>query len=292
MNFVKRFGGSLLLTVFILLFKQSAHAQEKNFRIITWNVYEGMKLDTTPHKTAFAQWIKEKDPDVLAFQEMNKFTQTRLEEFARGYGHPYAILLKDTGFPVALTSKYPISNIEKVIDKMHHGYIQATVKDITFFVVHLSPHKYQKRQEEINIILAAADSAPDKRKTVILGDFNAQSPQDSIFYTDGKMAEVQKILKVKNPVYDNLRNGQLDYAVVNTVLTKQYIDPVYNPKKLNISFSADIQGDPDLKNNKTRIDYVFLNSFFKDKIKKAFIIRDTFTDKMSDHYPVCVELKD
>jgi len=287
---MKRQHLSLLFAVFIFGCQLPAYCQEKNFRIITWNVYEGMKLDTTSHKIAFAQWIKEKDPDVLAFQEMNGFTQTRLEDFAQGYGHGYSILLKDSGFPVALTSKYPISNIERVIDKMHHGYIQATVRSITFFVVHLSPHKYEKRQEEINRVLADAASAPDKRKTIILGDFNSQSPQDSMFYTDGKMVEVQKILKTKYPVYDNLRDGQLDFNVIRTVLVKGYFDPVYNSKELNISFSADIQGDPDLKYNKTRIDYILLNTFFKRKIKNAFIIRDKFTEAVSDHYPVCVEL--
>lgn len=280
-----------LFVVLMVGFTFPASYQEKNFRIITWNVYEGMKLDTTSNKAAFAQWLKEKDPDVMAFQEMNGFTQIEIEEFANRYGHAYSVLSKETGFPIALTSKYPITNVEKVIDNMHHGYIQATVRNITFFVVHLSPHKYQKRLEEIKLVLAAAASAPDKRKTIILGDFNAQSPQDSIFYTDGKMVEVQKILKTKNPVYDNLRNGELDYNVVRTVLANSYIDPVYSSKGLQISFSADIQGDPDLKYNKTRIDYIFLNSFFKRKIEKAFIIRDEFTDGVSDHYPVCVSLK-
>jgi len=78
---------------------------------------------------------------------------------------------------------------------------------------------------------------------------------------------------------------------VGTALSKKYIDPVFNSKKLNISFSADIQGDPDLKYNKTRMDYILLKDFFKRKIEKAFIFRDKFTDIVSDHYPVCVELK-
>jgi len=105
------------------------------------------------------------------------------------------------------------------------------------------------------------------------------------------MVEVHKILKAKNSIYDNLSNGQLDYKVVGAVLANGYIDPVYNSKKLSISFSADIQGDPDLKYNKTRIDYILLNIFFKQKVKKAFIIRDKFTDIVSDHYPVCIELE-
>lgn len=279
---------SLAFAVFVSGIKTKVYGQEKNIKIITWNVYEGMKLDTTPQKNAFGQWIKAKAPDVVSFQEMNGFTQQRLEEFARSYGHPYAVLLKETGFPVAITSKYPIVNTERVVDNMHHGFIKATIKDITFFVVHLSPSKYWKRQEEINLVLSTAPS--NKTKSIILGDFNAQSPQDSVFYKDGKMAQVQKLLHSKYPVYDNLKNGQLDYHVIRTVLSNGFTDPLYDTKKLNISFDAAIQGDPDLRDNVTRIDYIFLGTFFKKVIKKS-IIRDEFTNKMSDHYPVFVELE-
>ena len=279
------------LTIFLsfLFSLMTAHGQPKIFRIISYNVYEGMSKDTAANKTAFTKWIKEKDPDVIAFQEMNKFTQPRLEEFARSYGHAYAVLLKENGFPVAITSKYPIVNTEKVIDNMHHGFIKATIKGITFFVVHLSPSKYWKRQEEIDLVLSTASSG-NKTKAIILGDFNAQSPQDSFFYKDGKMAGVQKLLHSKYPVYDNLKNGNLDYNVIRTVLSNGFTDPLFDSKKLNISFDAAIQGDPDLKDNVTRIDYILLGSHFKGKTKKAFIIRDEFALKMSDHYPVIVEL--
>jgi len=265
-----------------------AYDQQKIFRVISYNVYEGMSRDTSANKTAFTKWFKEKDPDVIAFQEMNKFTQPRLEEFARSYDHPYAVLLKENGYPVAITSKYPIANVEKVIDNMHHGFIKATIKDITFFVVHLSPGKYRKRQEEIDLVLSTA-SLGNKTKTIILGDFNAQSPQDSVFYKDGKMVNIQKLLHSKNPVYDNIKNGNLDYNVIRTVLSNGFTDPLYDAKKLNISFDAAIQGDPDLKDNITRIDYIFLGTFFKKVVKKS-IIRDEFTNKVSDHYPVLVEL--
>jgi len=270
-------------------YRDTMAAKEKNFKIITWNVYEGMKLDTSTLRTAFVKWIKEKEPDVMAFQEMNGFTQQRLEEFARGYGHPYAVLLKENGFPVAITSKYPIVNIGKVVENMHHGFLKATINGINFFVVHLSPHKYWKRQEEIDLILATA--ALSGNKNIILGDFNAQSPQDSVFYLNGKMAEVHKYLNSKYPVYDNLVEGRLDYNVVRSVLSKGFIDPLYDPKKLNISFDAAIQGDPSLADNITRIDYIFLSAPFKGKIKKASIIRDEFTKRLSDHYPVLVELE-
>ena len=279
----------VLFFLILLGFKTVSYSQQKTFRIISYNVYEGMSKDTSSNKTVFSKWFKEKDPDVIAFQEMNRFTQSRLEEFARSYGHPYAVLLKENGYPVAITSKYPIVNTEKVIDNMHHGFIKATIKDITFFVVHLSPSKYWKRQEEVDLVLSTV-STGNKTKAIILGDFNAQSPQDSIFYKDGKMAAVQKLLHSKYPVYDNLKNGNLDYNVIRTVLSNGFTDPLYDSKKLNISFDAAIQGDPDLKDNVTRIDYILLGSHFKGKTKNAFIIRDEFTIKMSDHYPVFVEL--
>jgi len=104
------------------------------------------------------------------------------------------------------------------------------------------------------------------------------------------MAGVQKLLNSKNPVYDNIKNGNLDYNVIRTVLSNGFTDPLYDSKKLNISFDAAIQGDPELKDNVTRIDYILLGSHFKGKTKNAFIIRDEFTIKMSDHYPVIVEL--
>jgi exodeoxyribonuclease III len=65
-------------------------------RVITHNVFEGMRLDTSAGKPIFVKWVKQMDPDVLALQEVTGFTQASLEKLAESYGHSYALLLINT----------------------------------------------------------------------------------------------------------------------------------------------------------------------------------------------------
>ena len=110
-------------------------------------------MDTTALKERFVAWMRELDPDMAALQEMNGFTQARLEKLAADYGHSYAVLLKDTGYPVALTSKYPIV-AKRVTDNMHHGFLIASTGGYNIVVAHLSPFNWCKRQQEVATILA------------------------------------------------------------------------------------------------------------------------------------------
>ena len=77
-------------------------------KIISYNIEYGMRADTTAGKTIFSTWMRNQDPDIVCLQEANKFTQKSLEALAASYGHPYAVLQKEKGFPTAITSKYPI----------------------------------------------------------------------------------------------------------------------------------------------------------------------------------------
>ena len=122
---------------------------ENKVRVISFNILEGMKTDTTPGKQVFVDWVKKQAPDILALQECNKFTQKSLEELARSYGHPYAVIVKEKGYPTGLTSKYPITDIQKITNNMTHGFILARVKDLNIVVLHLNPHSYMKRRAEM-----------------------------------------------------------------------------------------------------------------------------------------------
>ena len=61
-----------------------------------------MKLDKAQNFDNFVDWVKEKDPDFMALCECNAFTEESLTALAGRYGHPYAILCKESGFPVGL----------------------------------------------------------------------------------------------------------------------------------------------------------------------------------------------
>ena len=84
---------SRTLFVILLFAGYPNFAQNSRLRFITYNMLEGMKLDTSADKPNFVNWLKQMDPDVLALQEVTGFTQASLEKLAQSYGHPFAVLL-------------------------------------------------------------------------------------------------------------------------------------------------------------------------------------------------------
>lgn len=281
----------ILLLNLLCLCLFSLLAQQKTFKVITYNIYEGMTLDTTTNKDLFVDWVKKQNPDILALQEVNKFTQLTLETMARRYNHPYAVLLKEKGFPVALTSKYPIVNVQKVLDNMHHGFIRADIAGYNVVVIHLSPHKYRKRHEEIEVILQTASLQHNKNKTIIMGDFNSISISDGDYYANGKILQKYVDMGKIYVYHDNLVDGKLDFGVHEKIVNQGYID-VFKLKNPTYDFTRPTLKTADEgRNASSRIDFIYASKKMKSVVKESAIIKDAFTNYYSDHYPVMMVLK-
>lgn len=275
--FIKTYRALFLILSLFILSSIQVSAQ-KQFRIISYNILEGMKMDSTKGKTEFVDWVKAQDPDILALEECNKFTQLSLEEMAHRYGHPYALIVKETGYPTGITSKYPIVNARKITDNMTHGFIVAQIKDLIVIVLHLNPHNYQKRREEIDVILSTIAAAPSQKKWIMMGDFNSFSPLDKENYADGKA-----IARLKQG------NEQFHH---NNLVDGQFID--YDVQKRILDFGFKDTGKTMDKENKVkgnRIDYIYVSKDLIPKVTTAHFIRDGFTANHSDHKPVIMEFK-
>ena len=59
----------------------------------------------------------------------------RLRKEASSWGHSYAATLKEDGYIVGLTSKYPIEVVERLLADMHHGLLHCRTAGIDCFVV-------------------------------------------------------------------------------------------------------------------------------------------------------------
>lgn len=282
---------SALLLLLSITFLGIGNASAQKLKVLSYNVLVGMQTDTTREKKAFVEWIKKQDPDILAFQEMNKFTQQSLEAMARKYGHTYAVLLREQGYPVALTSKAPIVNVRKVIDNMHHGFIVAETMNYNILVLHLSPHKYWKRREEMDVILQTIAAQPSQKKWIVMGDFNSLSPLDKENYTDGKLLECYQAAAKKHSFHENLVDGKLDYAVQQKVLDFGLVDAVKEYEKKYIS-STPTNYEKPVGSATNRIDYIYVSKDLKSKIRRAIILKDDFTRVRSDHFPVLLEIVD
>lgn len=278
----------------IILCTSSAYAsldEAKQLKIISYNVYNGMKLDESEGKQQYIDWAKAQDADIIAWQEMNFFTREKLEKFAAGYGHKYAVLLKESPddpafFPVAITSKYPIVNVNKVVDNLWHGALFADVGNYHFVITHMNPFWTAKRIDEINLIIDSIKYSRDPNgKWIIAGDLNSFSPADEADYDKSTLLEDIKEKQKKRPILENLVNGQLSYTVQQNLLDAGYIDALKLKHKEFIS-TAPTKVFYDQASVPLRYDYIYVSPPLKNNVIDVKVLKDDFTDKYSDHYPV------
>lgn len=287
-----------LLSGLILSTSSSFAALEdaKDLKIISYNAYCGMKLDETETKEKFIQWAKEQDADIIAWQEMNLFTREKLEKFAAEYGHKYAVLLKespndDAFFPVAITSKYPIVNVNKVVDNLWHGALYADIGKYHFVITHMNPFWTAKRIDEINLIIDSIKYSQDpKGNWIIAGDLNSFSPADKKTYDQSNLLNDIKEKQKKRPILENLVDDQLSYTVQQNLLDAGFIDALKLKNKEFIS-TAPTKVFYDQSSTPLRYDYIYVSPPLKNKVIDVKVLKDDFTDKYSDHYPVQMIIK-
>lgn len=242
---------------------------QPNFKIVSYNILEGLQQDSL-NKVRFEEWVTSVDPDVVAFQEMNKFTQKSLEEFSHSYGHPYAVLSKLEGYPVALSSKYPIVNVQKVVDNMWHAYIYASVNKLHIFVIHFSPFNYKKRLEEVRTVLSHAATLPQNEPILIMGDFNSLDRSDESQY-GAQMMEGMRKREMEQSHIRNLNNGHMDYSVMDQLSQAGFRDTHW---LTNTTFKHSIPTKKSGSGNFKRIDFMWVNQAMVEKVVKSDIIHD------------------
>ncbi|MFZ4261996.1 endonuclease/exonuclease/phosphatase family protein [Sphingobacterium sp. HJSM2_6] len=284
-----------LVFVFIFLINQTYSSAQEKIKILSYNVLYGLQKDSVANIDRYVSLLNELDPDIVATQEMNGWTQKTLENLARRYQHPYALQSKEDGFPTAITSKYPLVNFKKVTENMWHSYVYAKVKGIHIFVIHFSPFSYQKRLEEVAHIIAQAQEIPKKEPILIMGDFNSMSDEDASQYGD----EVLKAMIAQEEKHSHIRNlneGKIDYTVINSLKKAGFKDTF---TLMGNGFESSIpsfkSGESKIKTtnsgNGKRIDFLFCNEYAAPLIKKSVIVKNEKTHIISDHYPVYVELE-
>jgi len=299
----------LVILVIGLLISQPSFAQEKTLKLISYNVYWGMRQDSTENKSKFAEWIRAQDPDILALQEMNGFTAqnpefapqganpNNLQKLAESYGHPYVFIVREPApdgsisFPVAITSKYPIVNVNRIVENASHGFLTAEIDGYHFVVTHFHPFSSEKRGYEIDQILATVKSKPADQKWFFMGDLNSVSPLDKSAYDDNKLRDFIREDRKKRPHNKNLgKDDELDYTIQQRVLDFGFVDAlkVFHPQFIA---TAPTKLFYDQSKYPLRYDYLYVSGNMKDNLVKCEVIKDEFTDTYSDHYPVLLIFK-
>ncbi len=290
----------LLYLLLCLTLTQYVVAQEPNtHKVISYNIWNGFDWGkNTEREQLFVNWMQTQNSDVAALQELCGFDQKKLTHIAKQYGHQHAVILKEKGYPVGITSKYPIRLIEKGVKNFWHGYLHCKIQDTHYFVVHLSPASFLYRQKEANAIvkkiqplLAAGE------KVIVLGDYNAMSDtdQEALEKRPNLLLEYQQSDAGKRKQKrKNLNNNQFDFETIQIFKTK-LIDACYehNPNIVQTgSFPTEALVSPKESIDKAeRIDYQMISPNLKPLIQSATIVQDTYTQQISDHFPVVATYK-
>lgn len=279
----------------------NGYSQQTNLKVITYNIWNGYDWGKDEdRRERMNNWINDQDPTIVALQELCKYTSEKLKEDANSWGHEHSVLLKTTGYSVGLTSKYPIEVKEKIMDGMHHGALHCKTNGIDVFVIHFSPGSYAKRREEVAIIIEKLEKVRmENDRFVVLGDFNSQSPIDADLYDpDGAFLKRLRESNKDKPIEGNLFNGNLDFAVMSSLLAFPLIDicqPFTKGMGERGSFPAQSLGKV---NNETkeqllsraqRIDYIMVSPKLANSCLKARVGNGKENYYLSDHYPVVAE---
>ncbi|MBB6502630.1 endonuclease/exonuclease/phosphatase family protein [Pedobacter cryoconitis] len=274
-----------IIAILVLLSGKAAMAQTP-VKIISYNVYnyfEGEK----DRKQKFINWAKLQQADVIAYQELLNISAAELESLGKAIGHPYTELAKEQGYSVGITSRFPIKNVKKIIKGMHHGFMLAQIGNLQFAVVHFSPFSYQKRQQEVAMVVDSLGGS--SKKTIVLGDMNSYAASDSAYYK--RNDRLNQLLKGDESSHiTNVNNGKLDYSVTGYLMNKGFVDS-WRLKRINFdnSYPSRVSGTV-LNSARERIDFIFISPDLQAKVVKSLVIKDQITAELSDHYPVSIWL--
>ncbi len=293
----------LILIPFFILISLHSYPQTNNLKVITYNIWNGFDFGKDEdRRNRLRDWINQQEPTIVALQELCKYTDEKLAEDAKSWGHKHSILLKTTGYSVGLTSRYPIEVKEKIRNGMHHGALHCQTNGIDIFVIHLSPSSYQRRREEAKIILEKLnDVRKGNNQFMVLGDFNAQSPIDMDLYDpEGPLLKKLRESNEDKSRDENLFNDNLDYAVISSFLAFPLLDVCQrftSGLEERGSFPGQILGEGnleverELRSRLERIDFILVSPELNKRCISAKVCNGEENYYLSDHYPVIAEFR-
>ena len=297
-----------------------ASHDDNNLRLLYWNIQNGMWSGQGENYDTFVKWVEAQQPDICVWCEAQsnyrtaspekfsddseRYLPDHWGELAARYGHKYWYKggHRDR-FPQAITSKYPIENVERIVGErpdsvVAHGCGWATIEKnghkINIVTLHTWPQAYAFEAEDE--AASRAENGGDKYRRMeveyvcnhtigtvpgaadqlwmMMGDFNAVSRRDNATYGFAD---------------DDTRLLAHDYVLEHT----PYVDVI--AERYPGEFHSSIHG------NGKRIDFVYCTRPLYDRVTDARIVVDEYTEPVrdtldakrfwhpSDHRPILID---
>lgn len=280
------FLGVYLVTSLLL-----AENERKSFRVLTYNAWYGF-TKKADRKSDWLRYVRSLQSDIVTLQELNGYTEEKLAEDGKFWGHKHSALLKKDGFPTGITSSYPIENIKRVTEGYHHGMLSCKTGGIQIYVIHLHPGHWEIRHQEIDLLLKTVASHQANEPVLLIGDFNTFSKRDEAHYEQNPdMIPFFRRLDIRWKSNRNLRNDRLDYSQLQKIEQAGYQDVIAERRERFLGTFPTKQRHDEDNGPPRRLDYIFANKVLADKCIKAWYLINAKTDILSDHYPAIAEFE-
>ena len=275
-------SGPLRILCCLAFFVQACQGPVETVEVINWNTYHF--FDHRAKLEEATTWLAEEGPDLLALQEVLHINEAGLKELALTWGHDHAVMHKENGYPVALTSSAPIEVVERRVKGSHHGYLHARTHGIDVFVVHFWPNDVG---EAVRIAEMAEALVKEGHPVLVLGDFNGKIRCDEPYLLENGFGEE--------------RDGEVvfDYRLTDAFLERGFVELVseHSPDD-HYTFGAPAliprwaKTMEEVRERRRRIDFAFASPELAAGCLSAHVdTNDERVGKYSDHYPVFCTLE-
>ena len=281
---------------FLLLLYVTLSCGAESVKIITYNVLYGFNHGKNIKEGQ--AWLKAQQADFIALQEMKGFDANNFAKLAKTWGHEHSYFYKRPhGMPLAFSSRFPISEVEELHKGVKRGFLKLKCRGINFIILHMTSQRLSARKQELNYISPTISKLLKKKeKVIVLGDFNSLSPLDMkrLSELDDLLEEMRNTPRKK----PNLNDNNFDVGIMTAFEDLGLVDLCHQhlqgQKDLQGSFpSTLIEKIPNREvqeKHLRRIDFILSDAINAKNLSQAAIPKGGELEKISDHYPIIIEL--
>lgn len=269
---------------------------KKEIKIMNYNILHGFHNDAESpvldkERLQSAQKVVEKEnPDILilteaCFAEKNRYGIKM--NYPALFNFPYHFHASGNWeWGSSLLSKFPIVSAENYsMDKRLFLKSKLDINGQKIYVDVAHPHPDLSEFEKKRFFYSQLRDM--KKPYILVGDFNTLSDDDK--YDREKLLIGYEAFMKNKELAQKVVDDLLTYQTIPEIKRHGFVDtyiPLYDGTDYTTPTDYVL---PENKNSRIRTDYIFCSPDFR--VNNAKIIKNKYTNKASDHYPIVTNLK-